>query len=143
MNSVVLIGRLTKDPQVRYTSKSQMAVATFTIAIDRMKKDGEEKKTDYPRITVFGKSAENCERYLKKGRLVGIQGRLQTDSYKNKAGETVYTHDVVADRVEFLEWGDKNVVPETTSKPEDDPQIVEEPQAEPGNFEVIEEDIPF
>ena len=55
MNSVVLIGRLTKDPQVRYTSKSQMAVATFTIAIDRMKKDGEEKKTDYPRITVFGK----------------------------------------------------------------------------------------
>lgn len=105
MNSVILIGRLTRDPEVRYISDNQMAVATFTIAIDRM--GGKEKKTDFPRITVFGKQAENCERFLTKGRLVGIQGRLQTGSYTNKEGATVYTTDVVADRVEFLEWGEK------------------------------------
>ncbi len=137
MNSVVLIGRLTRDPETRYTSGSQMAVTTFSIAIDRITKQGEEKKTDYPRITVFGKQAENCERFLKKGRLVGIQGRLQTDSYTKKDGSTVYTNDVIADRVEFLEWGKENVVSETTK---------EEPKQEefiPKNFSAIEEDIPF
>lgn len=107
MNSVVLIGRLTRDPEIRYIPESQNAVATFSIAIDRPVRAGGEKKTDFPRITVFGKQAENCERYLKKGRLVGVQGRLQTGSYKTQSGDTRYTTDVVADRVEFLEWGDK------------------------------------
>jgi len=107
MNSVVLIGRLTRDPEVRYISESQMAVATFTVAIDRPVRAGQEKKTDFPRVTVFGRQAENCERFLAKGRLVGIQGRIQTGSYTNKDGATVYTTDVVADRVEFLEWGDR------------------------------------
>ena len=69
MNSVVLIGRLTRDPELRYTSGSQMAVATFTIAIDRPVRAGGEKQTDFPRVTVFGKQAENCEKYLAKGRL--------------------------------------------------------------------------
>lgn len=108
MNSVVLIGRLTRDPEVRYISESQMAVASFTVAIDRPVRSGQEKKTDFPRVTVFGRQAENCERFLAKGRLVGVQGRIQTGSYTNKDGATVYTTDVVADRVEFLEWGDRN-----------------------------------
>lgn len=107
MNNVVLIGRLTRDPEVRYISESQMAVATFTLAIDRPVRSGQEKKTDFPRITVFGRQAENCERFLAKGRLVGVQGRIQTGSYTNRDGQTVYTTDVVADRVEFLEWGDR------------------------------------
>lgn len=128
INVCVLTGRLTKDPEVRYTSGTQMAVATFSIAIDRPIKQGEEKKTDFPRVTVFGKQAENCERFLKKGRLVGVQGRLQTGSYTNKDGVMVYTTDVVADRVEFLEWGDKPK--EETKEPE--------PQFETLNF-----DIPF
>ena len=132
MNSVVLIGRLTRDPEIRYMPETQMAVATFTIAIDRVRGAGKEKQTDFPRITVFGKQAENCERYLVKGRLVGIQGRLQTGSYKNKEGATVYTTDVVADRVEFLEWGDKNTAP---SRP--DPEI-------PEGFQALEDDdVPF
>jgi single-strand DNA-binding protein len=105
MNSVVLIGRLTKDPELRYIPESQKPVATFIIAVDRAM--SKEKQADFIRITVFGKPAENCEKFLVKGRLVGIQGRLQTGSYKNKEGSTVYTTDVVADRVEFLEWGDK------------------------------------
>jgi single-strand DNA-binding protein len=158
MNSVVLIGRLTRDPETRYTSGSQMAVCTFTIAIDRVTRQGEEKKTDFPRITVFGKQAENCERFLKKGRLVGVQGRLQTGSYTNKDGATVYTTDVVADRVEFLEWGDRQSSGEMSgqrsySEPREaapqyqsaEPQPMSEPQEEfaPDGFTSIEEDIPF
>lgn len=123
MNSVVLIGRLTKDPETRYTSGTQMAVCTFTVAIDRIAKQGEEKKTDFPRVTVFGKQAENCEKFLKKGRLVGVQGRLQTGSYQNKDGQMVYTTDVVADRVEFLEWADKEEPKETQKQ-----EVHEEPQ---------------
>lgn len=107
MNSVILIGRLTRDPEVRYVPESQLAVASFTVAIDRPPRKDGPKQTDFPRVTVFGKQAENCERYLAKGRLVGVQGRIQTGSYTNKEGQTVYTTDVVADRVEFLEWGDK------------------------------------
>ena len=158
MNSVVLIGRLTRDPETRYTSGSQMAVCTFTIAIDRVTRQGEEKKTDFPRITVFGKQAENCERFLKKGRLVGVQGRLQTGSYTNKDGATVYTTDVVADRVEFLEWGDRQSSGEASgqrsySAPREaapqyqsaESQGMSEPQEEfaPDGFTSIEEDIPF
>ena len=158
MNSVVLIGRLTRDPETRYTSGSQMAVCSFTIAIDRVTRQGEEKKTDFPRITVFGKQAENCERFLKKGRLVGVQGRLQTGSYTNKDGATVYTTDVVADRVEFLEWGDRQSSGEMSgqrsySAPREaapqyqsaEPQPTSEPQEEfaPDGFTSIEEDIPF
>jgi single-strand DNA-binding protein len=105
MNNVVLIGRLTRDPEVRYVPESQMAVATFSIAIDRA---GKDKGADFPRITCFGKTAELVERFIGKGRLVGIQGRIQTGSYKNKEGATVYTTDVVADRVEFLDRGDSS-----------------------------------
>ena len=158
MNSVVLIGRVTRDPETRYTSGSQMAVCTFTIAIDRVTRQGEEKKTDFPRITVFGKQAENCERFLKKGRLVGVQGRLQTGSYTNKDGATVYTTDVVADRVEFLEWGDRQSSGEMSGQrsysahreaapqyKSAEPQPMSEPQEEfaPDGFTSIEEDIPF
>lgn len=107
MNSVQLIGRLTRDPEIRYTSGSQMAVASFTIAIDRPTRAGGERQTDFPRITVFGRQAETCEKYLAKGRKVAIEGRIQTGSYQNKNGETIYTTDVVANRVEFLEWGDR------------------------------------
>lgn len=106
MNNVSLIGRLTKDPEVRYISDSQMAVARFSIAIDRTVRSDGAKKTDFPNIVAFGKQAENCERFLGKGRLVGIQGRIQTGRYKNKNGDTVYTTEVVANNVQFLDWGD-------------------------------------
>lgn len=132
MNSVVLIGRLTREVDLRYTAGTQMAVATFTVAIDRPVKAGAERQTDFPRVTVFGKQAENCEKYLKKGRLVGVQGSLQTGSYTDKDGKTVYTTDVIANRVEFLEWGDNNA---NNSNPPSDPA--------PAGFSAIDEDIPF
>ena len=136
MNSVVLIGRLTRDPEVRYLPETQMAVARFSIAIDRFTGAGKEKKTDFPSITVFGKQAENCEKYLAKGRLIAVSGRLQTGSYKNKEGATVYTTEVVADRVEFLEWGDKN---NSSAKP-DMPDMSDIPEG----FQALEDDdVPF
>lgn len=106
MNNVVLIGRLTRDPEMRYTTgANQMAVTTFTLAIDRPARAGQEKQTDFIRVTVFGRQAENCDRYLAKGRQAAVQGRIQTGSYTNKDGQTVYTTDVVANNVEFLGGG--------------------------------------
>ena len=154
MNSVELIGRLTRDPEVRYTSGSQTAVATFTIAIDRpQRQDGGEKQTDFPRITVFGRQAETCEKYLKKGRLVAIQGRIQTGSYQNKNGDTVYTTDVVANRVEFIDWGGQqngqgyqrsNDYQQTQKAPVQQSQPASQPDDDmPDSFEAIDEDVPF
>ena len=143
MNNVSLIGRLTRDPEVRYTSQSQMAVCSFTIAVDRPGRQGEERKADFPRITVFGKQAENCEKFLKKGRLVGIQGRIQTGSYTNKDGVTVYTTDVIADRVEFLEWGDRENRRDNGFDQSYPAQDGAKDDFTPEGFTAIEEDIPF
>lgn len=108
MNSVVLIGRLTRDPEIKYRGENSMAVASFTLAIDRPARQGQEKKTDFPRVTVFGRQAENCGKFLSKGLRVAVRGQIHTGSYKDKDGKTVYTTDVAADRVEFLEWGGRN-----------------------------------
>ncbi len=98
MNNTVLIGRLTKDPETRYSGET--AVTTFTLAVDRpMSKD---KTADFIRIVTFGKTAELCEKYLAKGRQIAIQGRINTGSYEDKDGRRVYTTDVVAERVKFL-----------------------------------------
>lgn len=99
MNLVSLVGRLTRDPELKEGTTS---VARFSVAIDRGKdKDGNDRGTDFPNVVVFGKQAENCAKYLEKGRQVAIQGRIQTGSYE-KDGKKIYTTDVVADRVEFL-----------------------------------------
>lgn len=139
MNNVVLIGRLTKDPEIRYIPQSQSAVASFTLAVDRP--FAKEKQADFIRITVFGKQAENCERFLAKGRLAGIQGRIQTGSYKDKDGKTVYTTDVVADRVEFLDRGESA---SENRKLRSDLGFRQAPDA-PEGFAYLEEDddIPF
>lgn len=114
MNNVVLIGRLTRDPDLRYITGRGMAVCKFGLAVDKgLSKDKKEEMqskgqntADFINIVVWGKMAENAANYLIKGRLVGIQGRLQSGSY-DKDGVKVYTTDVVATNVEFLEWGDK------------------------------------
>ena len=116
MNNVVLIGRLTRDPELRYIPGSGTAVSTFSLAVDkglsREKRQEMESKNqptaDFIRIVVWGKMGENCANYLAKGRLVGVQGRIQTGSYDDKDGKKVYTTEVVANNVEFLEWGDSN-----------------------------------
>lgn len=136
MNSVILIGRLTKAPEVRYTAGTQTAVATFTVAIDRPTRADGEKQTDFPRVICFGKQAENCEKYLDKGRKVGIQGRIQTGSYTDNDGVIHYTTDVIADRVEFLDFGDKKQTG-ATAQPSDNDESV------PSGFAQLDEEIPF
>lgn len=140
MNSVNLIGRMTKDPEVRYGQQSQTAVARFSIAIDRGKKDGKDLGADFPSILCFGKTAENCEKYCYKGQLIAVQGRLQTGSYE-KDGRKVYTTEVLADRIEYLEWGEKEDV--DRARPAD--ALYSKPSASdiPAGFSRLEDDIPF
>ena len=104
MNKVILIGRLTRDPELRFTPSGK-AVATFSIAVNRPY--SKEKEADFFNVVVWGKSAENCANYLAKGRLVGLDGRLQSRSYETQTGEKRYVTEVIADQVEFLEWGNK------------------------------------
>lgn len=144
MNNVVLIGRLTRDPDVRYISESGTAVAQITVAIDRPTAAGKEKKTDFPRVTIFGRQAENVERFLSKGMLVGIQGSIQTGSYTNKDGQTVYTTDVKADRVEFLEWKDGQGRSTNQARQQQSAPPGGEQMGIPEGFRAIQDDdIPF
>lgn len=116
MNSVVLIGRSANDPKLRFVPGSGMAVANVTMAIDkglsREKKqefEAQGKPTaDFIRIVVWGKQAENLSQYVSKGKLFAVHGSIQTSSYKTNSGETRYTTEVLANRVEFLEWGERS-----------------------------------
>lgn len=106
LNKVILIGRLTKDPELRYTPNGK-AVANFTLAVDRGMKDQDgSNQADFIRVTVWDKQAENVSKFLVKGRLVSIEGSIRTGSYE-KDGQRVYTTDIQAQRVIFLEWGDR------------------------------------
>ena len=107
MNKVVLMGRLTRDPEVRYTQgENAMAIAKYTLAVDRRGRsqgqDGDQT-ADFINITAFGRSGEFAEKYLHKGTKVVVSGRIQTGSYTNKDGVKVYTTDVIAEDQEFAE----------------------------------------
>ncbi|QUG43670.1 single-stranded DNA-binding protein [Psychrobacillus sp. INOP01] len=103
INRVVLVGRLTKDPELRYTP-SGVAMARFTLAVNRTFSNQQgEREADFINCVVWRKQAENTANYLKKGSLAGVEGRIQTGSYEGQDGKRVYTTDVVADSVQFLE----------------------------------------
>lgn len=138
MNNVVLIGRMTKDPELRYIPQSETAVANFTLAVDRP--ISKEKAADFIRIVAFGKTAELCEKYLSKGRLVGIIGAIHTGSYEDKDGKKVYTTEVYADRVEFLDKGEKSESQERGFKAKDENQ---DPKIPEGFAAMDDDDIPF
>lgn len=105
MNKVILMGRLTRDPEVRYSQgENSLAIARYTLAVDRrFKRQGDEQTADFISCVTFGKTAEFVERYLHQGSKVVVCGRIQTGSYTNKDGQKVYTTDVVAEEVEFAE----------------------------------------
>ncbi|KXG76401.1 Single-stranded DNA-binding protein A [Fervidicola ferrireducens] len=104
LNKVILIGRLTKDPELRFTPANGVAVTTFTLAVDRpfLNQKG-ERETDFIPVVVWRKLAETCANNLKKGRLVGVSGRLQVRSYDTPGGQRRYVTEVVADEVQFLD----------------------------------------
>lgn len=105
MNKVILMGRLTRDPEVRYSQGEQStAVARYTLAVDRrFKREGDQQTADFINCVAFGRQGEFAEKYLRKGIKIAITGRIQTGSYTNKDGQRVYTTDVVAENVEFAE----------------------------------------
>lgn len=133
MNKTILMGRLTRNPEVRYsTNDNQTAVARFTLAVDRRMKQEGQPTADFISCVAFGKQAEFAEKYLKQGTKIALTGRIQTGSFTNKDGQKVYTTDVVTEEMEFAE-----------SKKESKPSEV--PASE--NFvdipEGIEEQLPF
>lgn len=104
MNKVILVGRLTRDPDVRYTGEgNSMAVARYTLAVDRRFKREGEPTADFINCVAFGKSAEFVDKYLHKGTKMVVSGRLQTGSFTNKDGQKVYTTDVIIEEQEFAE----------------------------------------
>ena len=104
MNKVILMGRLTRDPEVRYgTGENSTAVARYTIAVDRrFKRDGEQS-ADFISCVTFGRNAEFAEKYLRQGTKIVLTGRIQTGSYMNRDGQKVYTTDIVVEEQEFAE----------------------------------------
>lgn len=103
MNSVCLVGRLTRDPELKYTT-SNIAVATFNLAVNRNFKDANgERETDFINCVIWRQQAENLANWAKKGALIGITGRIQTRSYENQQGQRVYVTEVVAENFQMLE----------------------------------------
>ena len=144
MNNVVLIGRLTRDPELRYIPNTGTAVSNFALAVDkqvsREKRQEMEAKgqptADFINIVVWGKQAENCANYLAKGRLTAVQGRIQSRSYDDNDGNRRYVTEVVAERVQFLEWGDSDRRPTSDS--------IDDGFTDIGGFDPADgDDIPF
>ena len=104
MNKVALIGRLTRNPDIRYTTTNNILVVSFTLAVNRrFVKQGEERQVDFINIIAWDRTGEFCSKYFKKGQQVGIVGRLQTRRYEDKDGKTVYVTEVVAEEAYFAD----------------------------------------
>lgn len=137
MNFVALVGRTTKDFSV-FETKNGMKVAKSTVAVD--KGFGEKKKTSFIGITVFGKTAEFCDRYVKKGDAVELTGSIDTGSYKKSDGTTVYTTDILVDEIKKIGGGTHA----NAEKRDNFVQYVDTPAAEiPAGFEQVDIDLPF
>lgn len=136
MNKVILIGRLTRDPEVRY-SQNNTAVARYTLAVDRVTRNAEQS-ADFIRCVAFNKTAEFAETYLHKGIKIAITGRIQTGSYTNRDGQTVYTTDVVVENQEFCESRNASVsaAPSTQPSPDSADRFMNIPDG-------IDDELPF
>lgn len=136
LNKVILIGRLTRDPELRYTANG-VAVATFTLAVDRPYINNQgQRETDFIRIVVWQKLAEVCANNLGKGRLVAVEGRLQIRSYETPDGQKRQISEVVGENVRFLDWPK-----ETSSTPE--PPFEGGPDPFGSGFDIPGDDLPF
>jgi single-strand DNA-binding protein len=162
MNRVVLVGRLTKDPELRYTPNG-VPVATFTLAVNRTFSNQQgEKEADFINCVIWRKAAENVANYLKKGSLAGVDGRIQTRNYEGQDGKRVYMTEVVAESVQFLEprssaSGDRGGSSQYNEPPrEQSPyqnqrpntnknftRVDEDPFAQNGQIDISDDDLPF
>lgn len=132
MNKVVLMGRLTRDPEVRYTNTNNTLVASFSLAVNRrFAKQGEERQADFINIVAWDKTGEFCSKYFKKGQQVGIIGRIQTRNYDDKDGKKVYVTEVIAEEAYFAD-SNKN------ESSNNDPFASNTPQST-----ITDDDLPF
>jgi single-strand DNA-binding protein len=139
MNRVVLVGRLTKDPDLRYTPNG-VPVATFTLAVNRpFASEGKEREADFINCVVWRKPAENVSNFLKKGSLAGVDGRIQTRNYEGQDGKRVYVTEVQAESVQFLE--PKSESERQGSRPQENRQS--KPDVYGGPIDVSDDDLPF
>ncbi|PZD95207.1 single-stranded DNA-binding protein [Paenibacillus sambharensis] len=134
LNRVILIGRLTRDPEMKYTPTG-IATTTFTLACDRPFQTNGQKEADFIPIVTWRQLAETCANYLKKGRLTAVEGRIQVRSYENNEGKRVYVTEVIADNVRFLERGEQQ---EQSRSERNDPF-----QDDGRPIEIKEDDLPF
>lgn len=147
MNKVILIGRLCRDPEIRYSQQGdeQMAVARYTLAVDRRYKKDNEQSADFISCVAFGRSAEFADKYLKQGTKICVCGRIQTGSYTNRDGNKVYTTDVVVEEQEFAE--SKNTAgTDGSSSGQQAPSPAPDPREASGFMSIpegIEDDLPF
>lgn len=137
MNKIILMGRLTRNPEVRYSQgQNSMAIATFSVAVNRKFKRENEPEADFFNCTAFGKQAEFVEKYLKQGTKILLSGRVQNDNYTNKEGHKVYSTRIMAEEIEFAESkGNSNAGTQQSTQP----------QFNPDGFMQIanEEELPF
>lgn len=147
MNKVILVGRLCRDPEIRYSQQGdeQMAVARYTLAVDRRYKKDNEQSADFISCVAFGRSAEFADKYLKQGTKICVCGRIQTGSYTNRDGNKVYTTDVVVEEQEFAEskntaGNDGSNSRQQAHSPAPDPREASGFMSIP---EGIEDDLPF
>lgn len=144
MNKVILMGRITRDAEIRYTQgEKSTAIARFSLAVDRrFKKDNDEQNTDFISCIAFGKIAEFLEKFGRKGTKFVVDGRIQTGSYNNKDGQKVYTTDVVVENIEFAESKNSSGSGGSTNQP------APAPSSSAGNGfmnipDGIDEELPF
>src|SRR5690625_3279234 len=142
LNRVVLVGRLTRDPDLRYTSNG-VAVANFTVAANRpFRKEGGEQEADFINCVAWRKAAENLAQYMKKGSMIGVDGRIQTRSYENQEGKMVYVTEVLAENIQFLESRNSGQAQQNNQPQQQQPQASPfEGQAE--KIDIQDDDLPF
>ena len=154
INRIVLVGRLTKDPELKYT-QGGVAICRFTLAVNRTFKNADgEQQADFPNIVTFRKTAENTANFLKKGSLAGIEGRIQTSSFDGQDGKRVFMTEVVADSVQFLEPRNRSEQPNSYQSGQVSNGTNTQPSNQVGGYqqdpftdsppiEVSDDDLPF
>lgn len=147
LNRVVLVGRLTADPQLRYT-QSGVATASFALAVNRTFTNQQgERETDFINVVVWRKAAESVANYLKKGSLAGVDGRIQTRSYEGQDGKRIYVTEVVAESVQFLEpknnQSNGNQQTNGNNQSSNQGRIIDDPFAPGSQIDISSDDLPF
>ena len=133
INNVVLVGRMVRDPELRRTNSGE-AVTSFTLVVNRPYESADGQQADYPNCVIWGKGAENVDKFCSKGSLVGVEGRLRTRSYDNAQGNRIYVTEVICQRVQFLD---------TKKKEETQQQKASQDNFYDTNFVLEDDDIDF